>query len=141
MDFKKISKPNSPFARVLSQGLLWQSMTEELRRLLPKNLATYFQVAYIHDNKLMLFVNNNTAASRLRMIVPSVCHQLSYADEFNEIKVRLMPDNTHERTPTQREMTAYARKLLAQTAKNLQHHEKLADVLDYWSNLKKEHKK
>lgn len=135
MDWRKLSQKNSPFARLLAQGLRWQEMTNELRHLLPHNLGNHFRVACIQEHNLVIFADNNTVAARLRMILPSVRHQLSYANEFLHIKVHLTPDNQAKIRPINRTLTPHARQILRATADKLKHHEPLSDALSHWSNV------
>lgn len=60
-------------------------------KLLPANLHPHFQTACIEDGRLVLLAANNMAASRLKMIAPSVLPQLAGLDaSIRSVSVRLV---------------------------------------------------
>ncbi|WP_079874858.1 DciA family protein [Neisseria meningitidis] len=63
-----------------------------MKKLLPANLHPHFQTACIEDGRLVLLAANNMAASRLKMIAPSVLPQLAGLDaSIRSVSVRLVP--------------------------------------------------
>ncbi|MDO4879225.1 MAG: DciA family protein [Neisseria sp.] len=66
--------------RFLLQGVAaWKQLDREVRQILPANLHPHIRAACIDGGCLMLLAGNNMAASRVRMLLPSLVGRLRQA--------------------------------------------------------------
>ncbi|STZ75478.1 DciA family protein [Bergeriella denitrificans] len=100
MDFghlKRVGRGDDGNAPGHLQNLLqisryWQKLDRDVQRILPANLRAHIQTACIENNELVLLAANNMAASRLKMLLPSLQPQLLGVHEGLEaVRVRLIP--------------------------------------------------
>jgi hypothetical protein len=109
-----------------------------VKKLLPANLHPHFQTACIEDGRLILLAANNMAASRLKMIAPSVLPQLAGLDaSIRSVSVRLVPKpEKPPKTNTLHLSKAALESLDSAAAKLEKRHPELAEAL---ANLVRRH--
>ena len=92
MNLEHLGRQDSLLSELLKQAGKWRRLDAAVKKLLPPNLHPHFQTACIEDGGLILLAANNMAASRLKMIVPSVLPQLASLDEaIRSVSVKLVP--------------------------------------------------
>ncbi|HHL3632200.1 DciA family protein [Neisseria polysaccharea] len=92
MNLEHLSRQDSLLSELLKQAGKWRRLDAAVKKLLPPNLYPHFQTACIEDGRLILLAANNMAASRLKMIAPSVLPQLAGLDaSIRSVSVRLVP--------------------------------------------------
>ena len=92
MNLEHLGRQNSLLSELLKQAGKWRRLDAAVKKLLPLNLHPHFQTACIEDGELILLAANNMAASRLKMIVPSVLPQLASLDEaIRSVSVKVVP--------------------------------------------------
>ena len=92
MNLEHLGRQDSLLSELLKQAGKWRRLDAAVKKLLPPNLHPHFQTACIEDGGLILLAANNMAASRLKMIVPSVLPQLASLDEaIRSVSVKVVP--------------------------------------------------
>lgn len=101
MDFSKIGKrvgqnddPNagSTFQFLLAASQVWQTLDKAMKKQLPSNLHAYVQVACMENDELIVVATHNMAASRLKMLLPTLLpHLQTLHSDIKSIKVKLKP--------------------------------------------------
>ena len=92
MNLEHLGRQDSLLSELLKQAGKWRRLDAAVKKLLPLNLHPHFQTACIEDGELVLLAANNMAASRLKMIVPSVLPQLSGLDAaIRSVSVKVVP--------------------------------------------------
>ena len=92
MNLEHLGRQDSLLSELLKQAGKWWRLDAAVKKLLPPNLHPHFQTACIEDGGLILLAANNMAASRLKMIVPSVLPQLASLDEaIRSVSVKVVP--------------------------------------------------
>lgn len=92
MNLEHLGRQDSLLSELLKQAEKWRRLDAAVKKLLPANLHPHFQTACIEDGRLVLLAANNMAASRLKMIAPSVLPQLAGLDaSIRSVSVRLVP--------------------------------------------------
>ncbi|WP_308185696.1 DciA family protein [Neisseria polysaccharea] len=92
MNLEHLGRQDSLLSELLKQAEKWRRLDAAVKKLLPLNLHPHFQTACIEDGELVLLAANNMAASRLKMIAPSVLPQLAGLDaSIRSVSVRLVP--------------------------------------------------
>ncbi|MCP1661157.1 DciA family protein [Neisseria perflava] len=70
----------------------WQKLDREVKKILPANLRSHVQTACIDEGVLVLLAANNMAASRLKMLLPSLTPPLcALQDGIESVRVKLIP--------------------------------------------------
>lgn len=92
MNLEHLGRQDSLLSELLKQAGKWRRLDTAVKKMLPPNLHPHFQTACIEDGGLILLAANNMAASRLKMIVPSVLPQLASLDEaIRSVSVKVVP--------------------------------------------------
>lgn len=92
MNLEHLGRQDSLLSELLKQAGKWRRLDAAVKKLLPLNLHPHFRTACIEDGGLILLAANNMAASRLKMIVPSVLPQLASLDEaIRSVSVKVVP--------------------------------------------------
>lgn len=92
MNLEHLGRQDSLLSGLLKQAGKWRRLDAAVKKMLPSNLHPHFQTACIGDGGLILLAANNMAASRLKMIVPSVLPQLSGLDAaIRSVSVKVVP--------------------------------------------------
>lgn len=92
MNLEHLGRQDSLLSELLKQAGKWRRLDAAVKKMLPPNLHPHFQTACIEDGGLILLAANNMAASRLKMIVPSVLPQLVSLDEaIRSVSVKVVP--------------------------------------------------
>ncbi|WP_107960846.1 DciA family protein [Neisseria cinerea] len=92
MNLEHLGRQDSLLSELLKQAGKWRRLDAAVKKLLPPNLHPHFQTACIEDGGLILLAANNMAASRLKMIVPSVLPQLTGLDAaIQSVSVKVVP--------------------------------------------------
>lgn len=110
----------------------WQQLDKAIKRIVPPNLHAYFQTACIEQGGcLVLTAHNNMAASRLKMLLPSLLPQLqNISPHIQTVRVKLIPQPPIAAKQNQLQLNETALHHLQQTANRVRHHHELAQALD-----------
>jgi hypothetical protein len=95
--------PHSALARLVNRASQQDAWTDQLRALLPQDLASECRVANVRDQVLTVHINNAAWATRLRFLIPAVLPNLNRLADFtavNEIRLKVVPVVT-DVTPTE----------------------------------------
>lgn len=92
MNLEPLSRHDSRLKNLLQQAQQWQRLDENIKKILPANLRSHFQTACIRNGTLILLAANNMAASRLKMILPSLLQPLQQLDHsIHDVRVSVLP--------------------------------------------------
>lgn len=92
MDLAQLGKRDHLLAGLLQQSQQWRKLDVKIKTVLPANLHPHFQTACVEDGRLVLLAANNMAASRLKMILPSILPKLQALHAgVREVVVRVVP--------------------------------------------------
>jgi hypothetical protein len=86
--------PSSALARLVRHASLQDAWTDQLRALLPQDLASECRVANVRDHVLTVHINNAAWATRLRFLIPQLLESLRHLADFtsvNEIRLKVVP--------------------------------------------------
>ena len=86
--------PHSSLARLVNRASQQDAWTDQLRALLPQDLALECRVANVRDQILTVHINNAAWATRLRFLTPGLLPNLNRLADFtavNEIRLRVVP--------------------------------------------------
>ncbi len=130
MQFTPLIPAHSPLANLLQRSRYWQQLDTAIKRLLPPNLHPHFRVACIDENALIIHVSAPMAATRLKMLLPSLLPKLQEIDS-HIIRVQIKTRPTNPEAPKSKNFHLSERALnsFEQTAEKVAHHPKLAAAL------------
>ena len=98
MQFAPLIPANSPLANLLQRSRYWQQLDDAAKRLLPANLHPHFRVACIEEGALIIHVSAPMAATRLKMLLPSLLPQLQELDpNIARIQIKTRPPQPRRR--------------------------------------------
>ena len=86
--------PHSSLARLVNRASQQDAWTDQLRALLPQDLALECRVANVRDQVLTVHINNAAWATRLRFLTPGLLPNLNRLADFtavNEIRLKVVP--------------------------------------------------
>jgi hypothetical protein len=86
--------PHSALARLVNRASQQDAWTDQLRALLPQDLASECRVANVRDQVLTVHINNAAWATRLRFLIPGLLPNLNRLADFtavNEIRLKVVP--------------------------------------------------
>jgi hypothetical protein len=86
--------PHSALARLINRASQQDAWTDQLRALLPQDLASECRVANVRDQVLTVHINNAAWATRLRFLTPGLLLNLNRLADFttvNEIRLKVVP--------------------------------------------------
>ena len=86
--------PNSALARLINRASLQDAWTDQLRALLPQDLASECRVANVRDQVLTVHINNAAWATRFRFLIPGLLESLVRLADFtavNDIRLKVVP--------------------------------------------------
>lgn len=121
---QKVLARQGTLAQLRQQLKAQETLTEEVRKLLPAPLNQQLQGAVINARRLTLLVNSPVWASRLRYLAPQLQRQLHQNGlAVDQIVPRIVPERG--KAPTRRHararpLSAQNAELLRQTAESLE---------------------
>ena len=86
--------PNSALARLINRASIQDAWTDQLRALLPQDLASECRVANVRDQVLTVHINNAAWATRFRFLIPGLLEGLVRLADFttvNDIRLKVVP--------------------------------------------------
>ena len=86
--------PHSSLARLVNRASQQDAWTDQLRALLPQDLASECRVANVRDQVLTVHINNAAWATRLRFLTEALLPNLNRLADFtavNEIRLKVVP--------------------------------------------------
>ncbi len=86
--------PSSALARLLGRASQQDAWTDQLRALLPQDLASECRVANVRDQVLTVHINNAAWATRLRFLVPGLLRSLNRLADFtavSDVRLKVVP--------------------------------------------------
>jgi hypothetical protein len=86
--------PQSSLARLINRASLQDAWTNQLRALLPQDLASECRVANVRDQVLTVHINNAAWATRLRFLIPGLLESLNRLADFTsvtEVRLKVVP--------------------------------------------------
>lgn len=130
MNLDKLSKNNRLLNSLLQQSNYWRRLDNDVKKILPRNLQDYFQTACIENGILVLLAHNNMAASRLKMIVPSLLPALkNLREDIQEVKIKNIPKPPPVVKAKQLKLSEEALRQFEKTTRQVAHHPELAEAL------------
>ncbi len=95
--------PSSALARLINRASQQDAWTDQLRALLPQELASECRVANVRDQILTVHIGNAAWATRFRFLIPSLLESLVRLADFTavtDIRLKVVPvvvvDGIHE---------------------------------------------
>lgn len=98
--------PASALTRLLGRASQQDAWTDQLRALLPQDLASECRVANVRDQVLTVHINNAAWATRLRFLIPGLLHNLNRLADFtavNDVRLKVVPLVDDSTASTQRQ--------------------------------------
>ena len=89
-DLRSIFNRDSHLRKLIERAGDFQSLTDQVRNLLPPSLAEHLSAAVGRDHALVLITDSSAWATRFRFSAPGLKASLK---EFAEIQVRVVPDS------------------------------------------------
>jgi hypothetical protein len=92
---------------LLGRASQQDAWTDQLRALLPQDLASECRVANVRDQVLTVHINNAAWATRLRFLIPGLLHSLNRLADFtavNNVRLKVVPLVADSTTSKQRRM-------------------------------------
>jgi len=89
--------PSSALARLVARASQQDAWTDQLRALLPQDLASECRVANVRDQVLTVHINNAAWATRLRFLIPGLLAGLNRLADFtavNDVRLKVVPSAT-----------------------------------------------
>ncbi|MCS4533377.1 DUF721 domain-containing protein [Neisseria montereyensis] len=130
MNLEKLARRNGGLLTLLQQSQQWQKLDRQIKQVLPANLRAHFQTACIEEGTLVLLANNNMAASRLRMITPGLLPKLqNLHPDIANVRIKTIPARPLPPRENHLKLSEAAIQSFRHSAKQLQHHPKLAEAL------------
>lgn len=130
MELEKLAQGNPVLQQLLRQASYFQRLDNQIKRLFPLNLADFFKVVCIQDNRLILSVQNPTVASRLKMLLPAVLSQIKDLDErIGDVVLNVQPIYPPKKPPKRCVMDKQVIDILEESLNLFEHKPKIADSL------------
>lgn len=130
MQLDPLIPPNSTLADLIHRARYWQQLDTATKRLLPTNLHPHFRVVCIEDGTLIIHVTAPMAATRLKMLLPSLLPKLQEIDShIARIQIKTRPSNPQTPKSKNFHLSDRALNSFEQTARKVDHHPKLAAAL------------
>lgn len=137
MNLNHFGRDNTALRQLLQQTAHWRRLDTALKQQLPENLHNHFQAACIHESCLVILATNSMAASRLRMMLPTLVPKLQSIDStIQTVHVRIQPLSVQKPSVKRAHLGEQARASLAQSADRLAHHPELAAAMRALSHKK-----
>ena len=86
--------PSSALARLINRSSQQDAWTDQLRALLPQELASECRVANLRDQVLTVHINNAAWATRLRFLIPGLLESLGRLADFatvTDLRLKVVP--------------------------------------------------
>ena len=130
MQLDPLIPANSTLANLIHRARYWQQLDTATKRLLPTNLHPHFRVVCIEDGTLIIHVTAPMAATRLKMLLPSLLPKLQEIDShIARIQIKTRPSNPQTPKSKNFHLSDRALNSFEQTAGKVDHHPKLAAAL------------
>lgn len=131
MDLEQLGRRDALLSGLLRQAGEWRRLDAAVKGLLPANLHPHFQTVCVEDGRLILLAANNMAASRLKMIAPSVLPKLAGLDEsVRSVAVKVVPKRESRPKTNNLHLSKAALESFDSTAAKLEkRHPELAEAL------------
>lgn len=130
MNLQYLSRKNPTLHALLQQSAHWRQLDATIKAMLPANLHKHFAISCIENGDLMVLASNNMAASRLRMMLPSLVPKLQSIDStILGVRVKIKPQQTPAEKTKQAALSPAAQSACADAAEKLAHHADLAAAL------------
>ena len=130
MQLDPLISANSTLANLIHRAHYWQQLDTATKRLLPTNLHPHFRVVCIEDGTLIIHVTAPMAATRLKMLLPSLLPKLQEIDShITRIQIKTRPSNPQTPKSKNFHLSDRALNSFEQTAEKVAHHPKLAAAL------------
>ncbi|SUZ80620.1 uncharacterized protein METZ01_LOCUS33474 [marine metagenome] len=96
----------SPLYKLLHRALDQEHKTKVLRSILPRDMASQFEVASVRGNKLTIHAKNASWATRLRFDTPRLLNQLCDLQEFSQIQeIQIRSVSSLEASPAEQSVS------------------------------------
>lgn len=127
MQLDQLTRHNPQLANLLHQAQYFQQLDRQTKRLLPENLASHFRVVCINpDGALVLYTSSNMAATRLRMLLPSLLPKIQALDErIGTVKIKILPESPAPKREKPFHLNEYVLQSFSNAAERVQHHPEL----------------
>ncbi|ASK26415.1 DciA family protein [Neisseria chenwenguii] len=132
MNLKQLGRRDNALDALLQQSRQWQILDRQVKQILPANLRPHFQTACVENGRLVLLAANGMAASRLKMILPSLLPQLrELRSDIEAVNVKLQPKTPVAEKANTLKLSETALENLEDASLKLQgRHPKLAQALE-----------
>lgn len=128
MNLNHWAQRNPALTNLLQQHKQQQQLLTSVKRLLPANLQPHVQAAFIDNNILKLITTHPIAASRIKMLAPTLLPSLqNHHPQITSIHIKNQPAEPEkiQKTKTFR-LPENAVPVLKQTADSLSRHPRLS---------------
>ena len=105
---------SEPLRGLLTRVRQNKALTDQVKALLPTDLAPHLAAALMQDGRLVLFSHSPIWASRLRFAVPRLCEGLA---EIIEVRIKVLPEISAK--PNTQRRPRRARNISPQTAEQI----------------------
>lgn len=131
MNLSHLSKKDQRLNVLTQQVRLWQRLEQQIKKMLPLNLADFYQVSCVNEQGgLVVFAHNAMVASRLKMIMPALVPQLQGMDaRIMKVIVKVSPQEQVHAKYKKAVLGQEAQTQLLSASEKLSHHPELAQAL------------
>ncbi|WP_434779742.1 DciA family protein [Neisseria sp. Ec49-e6-T10] len=131
MNLSHLSKKDQRLNALTQQVRLWQRLELQVKKMLPLNLADFYQISCVNEQgALVVFAHNAMVASRLKMIMPALVPQLQGMDaRIIKVLVKVSPQEHVHAKYKKAVLGQEAQTQLLSASEKLSHHPELAQAL------------
>lgn len=138
MQLEELTRQDHHLRQLLHQANYFHQLDKKIKRLFPANLHDYFRVVCLSQGNLVVYVTSGMAASRLKMLLPSVLAQIQQLDEqVYNVQLKVMPQNPAPKRQKNFQLNQNVVARFAESAQKVKHHPELCAALE---NLVKHHR-
>ncbi len=142
MILNRWTKKNTPLGQLIQQSERWIRLEQDLQKRLPPNIAPFCHVICINqEHCLILAVDNNLVANRLRMVLPSLVPELQLIDsDIDSIHVKIKPRPIAKPKNKEVNFSDAALDSFTQAAKHVSDYPRLAQALEQFAQKRQSSK-
>ena len=130
MQLDQLLAPHAQMSQLLTLSRYWQQLDSIVKHLLPCNLHTYFRIACVQNNTLVVHAYSHVCASRLKMLLPALLPQLQQHDnQIQRIRIKMCFTDVPVARQKNFRISPTALGYFERTAQQLAHHPQLAHAL------------
>lgn len=130
MQLEQLAQTAPQLRGLLQRARHFQSLEAAVKRLLPPNIAAHLRVACISEGSLIVQVSGNTAAARIKMLLPALLPKIQALDpQIVRVQTKVLPPAPAVPRDKPFRIAGDVLPAFEQTAEQVAHHPALATAL------------